>query len=150
MRNKRRTVSGGYCGDPDGRSPAVLPACRGAGQVRSLDAVPSCDSNIVVDSYLVELRNIAINFRSLGPITRARLKEAETLIASRRTPRQEANKITDQGRNDEEGRDLEYNLLPPSQVAIVDDMIAYQQFGEYIFCAPQETILEGECGTVYP
>ena len=118
--------------------------------MRSSNAIPSYDSNVVVDSYLVELRNIAINFKSLRPITSIRLKEAEILVASRRLQRQEDDEVTDHGGDDEEDQDLEYTLLPSSQVAIVDDMIAYQQFGEYIFCAPQENILEGEYGSVCP
>jgi hypothetical protein len=48
---------------------------------------------------------------------------------------------------DEEDWDLEYNLLAPNQIAIADDTITLQKFGEVIFCAPQEDILEGECGS---
>ena len=45
---------------------------------------------------------------------------------------------------------MEYDLLASNQVAVVDDMITYQQFGGAIFCAPQETILEGEYDTMFP
>ena len=51
---------------------------------------------------------------------------------------------------DEEEWDLEYDLLAPNQVAIADDTIALQQFGEVIFCAPQEDILEGKSGNTCP
>ena len=50
---------------------------------------------------------------------------------------------------DEDGWDMEYRLLPPNQIAIADDMLALQQFGEGLSCAPQEAILEGERGCPY-
>ena len=39
--------------------------------------------------------------------------------------------------------DFQDNLLSPSEVVIVDDINAYQLFGDRIFCAPQDDILEG-------
>ena len=107
-------------------------------------------SNDANDSYLVELRNIAINVRSLSYVTTAKLKAAAVLIGSRRVRRQKSEKATDLVDGDEEDWDLEYDLLAPSQVAIADDTIALQQFGEDIFCAPQEDTLEGEYGSKGP
>jgi hypothetical protein len=37
----------------------------------------------------------------------------------------------------------EDDLLQPKEVAIVDDIEAYQNFGDRIFCAPQRDIIEG-------
>lgn len=37
----------------------------------------------------------------------------------------------------------EDKLLQPKEVVIVDDIEAYQVFGDRIFCAPQRDILEG-------
>ncbi|KAF9644423.1 hypothetical protein BDM02DRAFT_3272450 [Thelephora ganbajun] len=102
------------------------------------------------DNYLVELRNIAINFYLLGYATSARLRKAAILVGSRRVRRQKSEKATDSVDGDEEDWDPEYDLLAPNQIAIVDDMIALQQFGEVIFCAPQEDILEGEYGNMFP
>lgn len=98
----------------------------------------------------MELRNIAINFRSLSYVTSTRLKKAAFLIASRRVRRQKPEKAADFFDGDEEDWDLEYDLLAPNQVAIADDTIALQQFGEVIFCAPQEDILEGEYSRTSP
>ena len=97
----------------------------------------------MVYSYLVELRNIAINFRLFSPVTMARLKKADILIASKHIQTQKSDKVADHFGGDEEGLNMEYELLSPDQVVVVDDMITYQQFREAIFCAPQETILEG-------
>ena len=97
----------------------------------------------MVYSYLVELRNIAINFRLFSPVTMARLKKADILIASKHIQTQKSDKVADHNGGDEEGPNMEYELLSPDQVVVVDDMITYQQFREAIFCAPQETILEG-------
>jgi len=98
----------------------------------------------------VELRNIAINFRSLSYVTSTKLKKAPFLVGSRRTRRQRSEKVTDLVDADEEDWDLEYDLLAPNQVAIADDTIALQQFGEVIFCAPQEDILEGKSRNTRP
>lgn len=95
----------------------------------------------------MELRNIAINSRLLNYTTSARLKKAPILVGSRRVRKQKSDKATDLVDGDEEDWDLEYDLLTPGQVAIADDTIALQQFGEVIFCAPQEDILEGEYGS---
>ena len=104
----------------------------------------------VLFSYLAELRNIAINARSLDRATLTGLKGAAILVGSRSVRRQKSDKVLDPADGDEEDWDLEYDLLPPSRVAIADDTIALQQFGEDIFCAPQEDILEGEYGRTCP
>ena len=114
--------------------------------MRSSNAVILCGSDGVVLSYLVELRKIAINFPSLSSATSERLKDAGILLGSRRVRRKEFGKAVDHAGDDKEDQDMEYDLLAPNQVAVVDDMIAYQQFGGAIFCAPQETNLEGEYG----
>jgi hypothetical protein len=44
-----------------------------------------------------------------------------------------------------EDQNLEHKLLAPNMVAIVDDAIILQYFGDTIFCAPQEDNLEGNC-----
>ena len=118
--------------------------------MRSLNANVSRNSNRIARSYLAELRNISINSRSLNYATLARLKRAAILIGSRRVRRQGSDKVVDPTNGDEEDWDLEYDLLAPSRVAIADDTIALQQFGEDIFCAPQEDILEGEYGRTCP
>ena len=38
---------------------------------------------------------------------------------------------------------IQDKLLWPSEVVIVDDTNAYQLFGDRIYCAPQDDILEG-------
>ena len=98
----------------------------------------------------MELRNIAINARSLSSVTTAKLETAAVLIGSRRVRRQKLNKAADLVDGNEEDWDLVYKLLAPSQVVIADDVIALQQFGEDIFCAPREDILEGEHGSTSP
>jgi hypothetical protein len=76
----------------------------------------------------------------------ARLKKAAILIGSRRVQKQKTDNAMDLVYDDEEEPDLEYDLLAPNQIAVADDGIILQQFDETIFCAPQEHILEGECG----
>ena len=49
----------------------------------------------------------------------------------------------DLGGGNQDDWDFEDDFLQPNKVAIVDDINAYRLFGERIFCAPQEDILEG-------
>lgn len=105
---------------------------------------------LLIHSYLAELRNMAINLRLLSSITLDKLKKAEILVASRRVRKQKTDKAVGRVGGGEGDQDMEYLLLASDQVAVVDDMIAYRQFGEVVFCAPQETILEGEYVNLYP
>ena len=45
---------------------------------------------------------------------------------------------------DEDEWDVEYDLLRPDQIVIADDTSTFQVFGDSVFCAPQEDLLEGE------
>ena len=117
--------------------------------MRSPNVIVSHNLN-VVNSYLAELRKIAINFWWLSDTTSARLKKAEILVGSRRVRRQKSDKSTDRAEGDDGDRELEYDLLAPNEVAVVDDAIAFQQFGGDIFCGPQEDVLESEYGSAFP
>ncbi|PCH38307.1 hypothetical protein WOLCODRAFT_96891 [Wolfiporia cocos MD-104 SS10] len=99
------------------------------------------------NNYLIELRNIAVNFRSLSPGTVTRMKRAPILLGSRRTQRQSVNHKPQQtdGQYDieEDDWDYEYDLLTPDRVVVVvDDTHHYQLFGDSLFTAPQEDLLE--------
>ncbi|EMD37151.1 hypothetical protein CERSUDRAFT_115067 [Gelatoporia subvermispora B] len=97
------------------------------------------------DNYLTELRNIAINARLISSSTLRRMKQAPILLGSRRAPRSDSHdkKTRDNMEIDEDEADAQYDLLTPDKVVIVDDPNALQLFGEVIFTAPQEDLLEG-------
>jgi Protein of unknown function (DUF3684) len=44
---------------------------------------------------------------------------------------------------DEDEWDVTYDLKKADQIVVVDDTAAYQGFGDALFTAPQEDILEG-------
>ncbi|KAI0060543.1 hypothetical protein BV25DRAFT_1908367 [Artomyces pyxidatus] len=93
------------------------------------------------DNYLMELRNIAINRRLLSQSTIIRMKRASILLGSKRVKRtSNGGKPTTDA--DEDDWDLQDDLLRPHQVVIADDTNAYQLFGDSLFSAPQEDILE--------
>jgi hypothetical protein len=54
-----------------------------------------------------------------------------------------SDKVSDDGEEDS-CWESEERLLMPNEVAVADDTNAYQFFGDRIFCAPQEYILEGK------
>ena len=91
-------------------------------------------------SYLFELRNLAVNRRLLTKATILRMKRSNVLLGSRRVKGSGTKSSTE---GDEEDWDLQDDLLQSNKVAIADDTNAYQLFGDRVFCAPQEDILEG-------
>jgi hypothetical protein len=68
------------------------------------------------------------------------MKGSNVLLGSRRVKR-DGGKALGEGRRQD--WDFQDELLQPNEVAIVDDSNAYRLFGDRIFCAPQEDILEG-------
>lgn len=44
---------------------------------------------------------------------------------------------------DEDEWEYQYDLLRPDQIVIADDTNSYQFFGDAVFSAPQEDLLEG-------
>ncbi len=108
------------------------------------------DELIWSHSYLTELRNIAINRRLISPSIMTRMRKAPILFGSRRV---RATKVSEKTRNssgdashdlDDDEWDTQYDLLKPGSVVVADDTNAYQIFGDAIFTAPQEDLLEGK------
>jgi hypothetical protein len=81
-----------------------------------------------------------VNKRLLTTGTIIRMKRSNILLGSRRL-KKTGDKPSGDG--DEDDWDFQDDLLPPNKVAIADDTNAYQLFGDRVFCAPQEDILEG-------
>ena len=101
------------------------------------------------DSYLTELRNIAVNRRLVSSGTMTRMKRSAILLGSRRMRKNKptlSKKQTDDATGDleEEDWDYQFDLLTPDKVVIADETNAYQLFGDTIFSAPQEDLLEGK------
>ncbi len=100
-------------------------------------------------SYLTELRNISVNRRLISSGTLVRMKRSAVLLGSRRVrknrPATSSKKLVDDlsGDLEEEDWEYQYDLLTPDKVVIADDTNAYQLFGDVVFTAPQEDLLEG-------
>lgn len=108
---------------------------------------PSQSELTAVDSYLTELRNIAVNRRLVSSGTMTRMKRAAILLGIRRVRKtQSGTKKPNEpaGELEEEDWDYQYDLLTPDKVVIADEQNAYQLFGDTIFSAPQEDLLESE------
>ena len=73
------------------------------------------------------------------------MKRASILLGTRRVKKERTDtKRPIDDALDEEEWDVEHDLLRPDQIVIADDTSAYQMFGDSVFCAPQEDLLEGE------
>ena len=96
---------------------------------------------ISVVSFLMELRNIAINRRLLPQHLVMFMKRKPILLASRRTKKDSKKASTEF--DEEDDWDLEYDLLKPDSIVIADETNAYQLFGDVVFAAPQDDLLEG-------
>ncbi|KZT69065.1 hypothetical protein DAEQUDRAFT_751065 [Daedalea quercina L-15889] len=98
------------------------------------------------DNYLNELRNIAVNHRLFSGTTMARLRRSSVLLGSRRVkkpkPAEKVQSPDDLVDLEEDDWEHEYDLLPASQIVVADDPNAYQLFGNSVFTAPQEDLLE--------
>lgn len=71
------------------------------------------------------------------------MKKSAILLGSRR---QQSPKTEGQGNIqeiDDDEYDLQYDLRKPEEIVIADDTYAHQAFGESLFAAPQEDVLEG-------
>ena len=95
------------------------------------------------DGYQHELKQVALNRRQLSKATATRLSRSAVLLASRRVRKGDKEKTGSDG--DDDDWDLQYDLLRPSEIVIADDPNAYQLFGDTVFSAPQDDLLEGEC-----
>jgi hypothetical protein len=64
------------------------------------------------------------------------MKKAPILLGSLR-------RAASSGDFEDDERDLQYDLKRPAEIVIADDNNALQNFGDTLFTAPQEDILEG-------
>jgi Protein of unknown function (DUF3684) len=78
--------------------------------------------------------------RNLTEKTINRMTRSNMFLGSRRV-KKDSSETSSEGDEDE--------LLQPKEVVIVDDIEAYQVFGDRIFCAPQRDILEGNYSSVF-
>ncbi|KAJ7209538.1 hypothetical protein GGX14DRAFT_451864 [Mycena pura] len=87
-------------------------------------------------NFLSELRNLAINHRQISSATLTKMKKAPILLGSLR-------KAAAAGELDFDENTVEqYDLKRADQVVIADDHNSLQNFGDFLFTAPQEDILE--------
>jgi len=104
---------------------------------------------LIFDSYsfLAELRNIAVNARSISSATMMKLRKAPVLLGAQRILHSRASSNSHEKHHPEDDDDdaweIQYDLKRPDQIVIADDNNMYQVFGDSIFTAPQEDILEG-------
>ncbi|KAF9562769.1 hypothetical protein CPC08DRAFT_749290 [Agrocybe pediades] len=90
-------------------------------------------------NFIAELRNLAVNEKTLSSGTILRMKKAPILLGLQRKARRQ-NKETDDW--DEDEWDTTYDLMKPNEIIVADDTHAYQAFGHSLFTAPQEDIIE--------
>ncbi|TRM69687.1 hypothetical protein BD626DRAFT_474972 [Schizophyllum amplum] len=91
-------------------------------------------------NFLNELRNIAVNAAMVSSATMTRMKRTNVLLGIQRKPRPAKSKEAEL--DDEDDWELQYDLKRPEEIVVADDSIALQIFGDQLFTAPQEDILE--------
>ncbi|KAI6041582.1 hypothetical protein EDC04DRAFT_1265243 [Pisolithus marmoratus] len=93
------------------------------------------------ENFLTELRNLAVNRRLLPTAIVNKMRTSPILLGIRRQkPTKTAANSTQEP--DEDGWEFQHNLLKARDIVIADDTNAYQLFGDSIFAAPQEDLLE--------
>ncbi|KAG6335719.1 hypothetical protein ID866_3377 [Astraeus odoratus] len=92
------------------------------------------------ENFLTELRNLAINCRLLSNATVNKMKNSPVLLGvCRQKPKEVAENKQELG---EDGWEFQHSLRRARDIVIADDTNAYQLFGDSIFTAPQEDLLE--------
>ncbi|EIW74063.1 hypothetical protein CONPUDRAFT_86046 [Coniophora puteana RWD-64-598 SS2] len=94
------------------------------------------------ESYLIELRNVANNARLLSGATLTRMKSAPILLGTKRSVRSDKRRKSNEADLEEDDWELLHDLKKASDIVIVDDTQAYQLFGDSVFTAPQDDLLE--------
>lgn len=92
---------------------------------------------------------IAVNRGKISSNTLNRMKKAPVLLASQRKrhPATEKGQLKlNSADPDEDDWDYQYDLRRADQIVIADDTNGYQLFGDQIFTAPQEDLLESMLG----
>lgn len=69
------------------------------------------------------------------------MKKSPILLGKKRKPRSQSKNDDDW---DEDEWEFTYELKRPFEIVIADETNAYQAFGDSLFTAPQEDILEGK------
>ncbi|KAA1478156.1 hypothetical protein DENSPDRAFT_659742 [Dentipellis sp. KUC8613] len=94
------------------------------------------------ENYLSELRNFAVNMKLLSSSTILRMKHSNILLGSRRVRKNKSSVSKSSAVDEDDEWDAEDDLLRPDKVIIADDSNVYHLFGDSIFTAPQEDLLE--------
>ena len=72
------------------------------------------------------------------------MKRSSILLGVQRKPKKVIEKASSAVDTvDEDEWDIQYDLKKADEIVIVDDANAYQLFGDVLFSAPQEDVLEG-------
>lgn len=93
-------------------------------------------------SFLAELRNLAVSSHAIASGTVNKMKSSPILLGMRRQKASKTLEKMSAAEWDEDGWEDLHDLRRPSEIVIADDTNAYQLFGDVIFAAPQEDILE--------
>jgi hypothetical protein len=119
--------------------------------------------------YKVELRQLATNMKDISSATVLSMRSAPILLGSRRVDTDQATKVKEKEKHEKEPSSLGYDedtievvyellradqvtgivilsarcpLKQPEQIVLIDDTNAYALFGDSLYAAPQEDILE--------
>ncbi|KAG2107834.1 hypothetical protein BD769DRAFT_1500263 [Suillus cothurnatus] len=87
------------------------------------------------EKYLVELRGIAVGYEGLSEEDKKRMKNAPIFVGYR------TSRSSDSEDSAPVVRD-EFQLVPASKILLADDMENRRIFGEFVWLAPQDELLE--------
>jgi hypothetical protein len=94
-------------------------------------------------SFLAELRQISVNFHELSNTTLEGMRRTPCLVASQRKLRKSQRSEGDINEFEDSDWEVTNYFKKPNEIIIADDTQSLRVFGESLFMAPQEDILEG-------
>ncbi|KAK2467792.1 hypothetical protein APHAL10511_000087 [Amanita phalloides] len=93
-------------------------------------------------NFLAELRQIGINYHHLSSRTIDDMRRASCLLGAQRKARKKQQAGVDVDDTEDEDWEVIYHFRKPSEIVIADDTHSLRVFGNSLFIAPQEDILE--------
>ncbi|KIL68939.1 hypothetical protein M378DRAFT_21839 [Amanita muscaria Koide BX008] len=94
------------------------------------------------ENFLAELRQISVNFHELSNTTLEGMRRTSCLVASQRKLRKSQRREGDINEFEDSDWEITNYFKKPNEIVIADDTQSLRVFGESLFMAPQEDLLE--------
>ncbi|KAF8626827.1 hypothetical protein AX15_004659 [Amanita polypyramis BW_CC] len=93
-------------------------------------------------NFLAELRQIGLSYHHLSSSTIDKMRHAACLLGAQRKARKRQRTVAEADDFEDDEWEVVYHFRRPDEIVVADDTQSLRVFGESLFTAPQEDILE--------